>query len=127
MDNPEYFKKMLPLLAVMIGIIALGVGISVISPRSARHQRQSPEAELRQDLAQLRGALAKYHSDVGKYPDSLDDLVKQNYLGQIPADPLTRSSTTWVLLAPGSGEDGVADIRSGAPGNAPDGTAYGEW
>lgn len=127
MDTPEYVKKMLPLLAVLLGVIALGIAISVISPRYSRHAHPSPEAELRQDLALLRGALAKYRVDVGKYPESLDDLVRRKYLSSIPADPLTRSDTTWVLLAPGSGEAGIADVRSGASGNASDGTAYGEW
>lgn len=127
MEGSAYFKKMLPLLAVLIGVVALGIAISFIAPRYSRHDHSSPDAELRQDLALLREALAKYRGEVGQYPRSLDDLVERHYLSIVPADPLTRSSTTWVLLAPGSGEEGISDVRSGAPGNAPDGTAYGEW
>lgn len=127
MDNSEYFKKMLPLLAVLLGVVALGIGISVISPRNSHRAPPAPETELREDLSLLRGALAKYHGDVGKYPDTLADLVQRKYLSNIPADPLTRSSATWVPVAAGAGEEGISDVRSGAPGNAPDGTAYSEW
>jgi Tfp pilus assembly protein PilE len=127
MGNQEYVKKTLPLVAALIGVIAIGIMVAAISPRYSRHNLRTEEAELRHDLAQVREALGKYHADAGKYPDALDELVQRHYLNRIPTDPLTRSSTSWVLVTPGPAESGISDVRSGAPGNAQDGTAYGEW
>jgi general secretion pathway protein G len=57
-------------------------------------------------------------------------LIERKYLRKIPLDPVTDSTTTWILLPPegqGKGKGKVADIRSGAPGNARDGTSYRDW
>jgi general secretion pathway protein G len=109
-----------------MAIIALLLAIAV--PRYFHSTDRAKEAVLKEDLAQMRDAIDKYYGDRGRYPDALDDLVEKKYLRRIPADPITESVQTWVSVLPEeSGKGAVADVRSGAPGTALDGTSYGEW
>ena len=116
---------LIELLAVMV-IIALLLTIAV--PKYFGSVDRSRESILRQDLATMREALDKYYGDTGQYPDALEDLTKKKYLRGIPRDPITDSDTTWVIIAPTNDAKGaVYDVKSGAPGNGADGTAYADW
>jgi general secretion pathway protein G len=76
----------------------------------------------------VRDAIGKYYGDKGKYPESLEALVADKYLRKLPIDPLTESTTTWVIVTPQDPQkSGVYDIKSGAQGQAQDGTAFSEW
>jgi general secretion pathway protein G len=76
----------------------------------------------------MRDAIDKFHGDRGRLPDSLDELVGARYLRALPVDPITDRSDTWLIIGPPGDEAGtVYDIRSGAPGTARDGSAYGNW
>ena len=113
-------------LLVVMAIIASLLSIAV--PRYFNSLEKSRETVLRSDLVQLRDSIDKYFGDLGKYPDTLDDLVTKKYLRSIPEDPITRSTTTWVVVAPDDGSTGqVFDVKSGAQGNGLDGTAYSDW
>jgi general secretion pathway protein G len=111
---------------VVLAILALLLGVA--APRYFGSVDRSKETVLKQNLFQVREALDKYFADVGRYPDSLEDLVTKHYLRAAPIDPVTGSTTTWVVIAPQDARKGaVYDVKSGAPGNARDGTAYSEW
>ena len=113
-------------LLVVMAIIAMLLSITM--PRYFHSVDKSKEAALHSDLNGMRDAIDKYYGDNGKYPESLDDLVVKKYLRSIPPDPLTGSNQTWVVVAPeGSVQGKVYNIRSAAPGNAKDGTAYAQW
>jgi general secretion pathway protein G len=113
-------------LIVVMAIIAMLLTLAV--PRYFHSVENSREAVLKQNLAQVRDALDKFYGDNGKYPDSLEDLVKKKYLRSMPEDPITESSTTWVIVAPEDESKGaVFDIKSGAEGNGRDGKPYKEW
>lgn len=110
-------------LLVVMAIIALL--LSMAAPRYANSVEKSKEAVLRQNLSLTREVLDKYYGDNGKYPDSLDTLVSRKYLRALPFDPITDSNATWLIVAPeGENKGAVFDVRSGAPGNARDGTPY---
>ncbi len=114
-------------LIVVMSIVALLA--SMAAPRYFDSVERARERVLMQNLNLLRDAIDKFHADSGAYPPSLADLVARRYVRKLPEDPLTGSATTWVVLAPpaASGLTGVYDIKSGAPGNALDGTPYGAW
>jgi general secretion pathway protein G len=113
-------------LLVVMAIIALLLTIAV--PRYFHSTDRAKEAVLKEDLAQMRIAIDQYYGDRGRYPDSLDDLVEKKYLRRIPADPITESVQTWVIVTPEeTGKGTVADVKSGAAGTAEDGTPYGDW
>ena len=52
-----------------------------------------------QNLATLRDAIDKFFGDVGRYPESLDELVSKRYLRQIPLDPVSETNQ-WIVVAP---------------------------
>lgn len=113
-------------LIVVMAIIALL--ISIVAPRYMRSLEKSKEAVLKQDLSVMRDALDKYYGDVGKYPNSLDELVEQKYLRTVPVDPLTDSTTTWQVVPPVDPELGaIYNVKSGASGSSTIGTSYSDW
>jgi general secretion pathway protein G len=113
-------------LLVVMAIIALL--LSIATPRYFSSVAKSREAVLRQDLSTMRDAIDKYYGDTGKYPDTLDDLVSKKYLRQLPVDPITDSTSTWVAVPPTDiDKGGVYDLHSGAPGNGRDATPYASW
>ena len=114
-------------LIVVMTIVALLA--SIAAPRYFDSIDRARERVLLQNLNLLRDAIDKFHADTGAYPSTLNELATRRYVRKIPEDPVTGSATTWVVLAPppASGLGGVFDVRSGAPGNAMDGSAYGAW
>ena len=113
-------------LMVVLAVIALLV--TIVAPRAIGGVTRAEEAVLRQDLSLMREALDKHYSDAGRYPAALQDLVAKRYLRTIPPDPITRSSGTWVVVAPADPEQGaVFDVKSGAPGVGTNGTPYTQW
>ena len=111
---------------VVMAIIATLLTLAV--PRYFNSVDRSKEAVLRQNLATLRETIDKYAGDLGRYPDSLDDLVAKKYLRGVPVDPITESRATWLLIAsPDAQKTGIADVRSGAQGRAIDGSNYADW
>lgn len=95
---------------------------------------------MRETLAQLRQATARFHDDNGRYPHTLDELVPR-YLTRIPADPVTGSATTWRLTmeetvrpssdfstnaaAPTPAQ--IIAVHSGAPGTDSTGKRWSDY
>lgn len=114
-------------LLVVMAIIATLLTIAL--PRYFGSVDKSKEVALKQSLSVMRDALDQYYADHAKYPDALEELVNKRYIRSMPVDPLTERSDTWTVIeapADASVKGSVYDIRSGAPGNASDGTPYAE-
>jgi general secretion pathway protein G len=110
-------KEGFTLVELMVVLAVIALLVSIVAPRAIGGVARAEEAVLRQDLAVMRDALDKHYSDAGRYPAALQDLVAKRYLRNIPVDPITRSSATWIPVAPADPEQGtVYDVRSGAPG-----------
>lgn len=113
-------------LLVVLAIIATLLTIAV--PRYFNSLENSKETALRQSLSVIRQAIDHHYGDLGKYPDNLQDLVTRRYLRNVPVDPITGLSDSWVPVAPPeAGKGNMRDVKSGAPGNAKDGTPYASW
>ncbi len=116
------------LIELLITMTIIALLLSIVTPRYFNSLGKAEEAVLRQDLSLMREALDQYYADQGRYPASLQDLVSQKYIRNIPQDPITQSKTSWIVVAPQEGVDGeVFDIRSGAAGKANDGSYYRDW
>jgi general secretion pathway protein G len=118
-------------LMIVMSIIAILATIAIPSYINAvRHAR---EAVLREDLQTMRKAIDSYTIDKEKAPQSLDDLVQTGYLKEIPVDPITARSDTWItsesdtLMDVDQTEGGIDDVHSGAQNLATDGTSYNTW
>ncbi len=113
-------------LLVVLGIVALMLTIAV--PRYFPSVDSAKETLLAENLRNMRQTLDNYYGDTGRYPDSLEQLVEKKYLRSLPLDPLTNSSTSWVLIPPEDGsKGGVYNIKSGAPGTDRNGKPYADW
>lgn len=116
---------LIELLAVFT-IIAILLTLAV--PRYFSAVDKSRETVLKENLFQMRDAIRQYYADKGKYPESIEALATAKYLRKVPVDPVTESVTTWIVVPPVDPEKGgVYDVKSGAQGNAIDGSVYGEW
>ncbi|MCY1562971.1 hypothetical protein D9M68_1004400 [compost metagenome] len=110
----------------MLGIIALLLTLAV--PRYFPSVDSAKETILADNLRSTRATIDQYYGDTGRYPDTLEQLVEKKYLRAAPVDPITESSTTWILVPPEDGsKGGVADLKSGAPGNDRHGKPYADW
>ena len=115
------------LIELLVVMAALGLLLSIAAPHYAEHVDRAREVVLKQNLAGLRDAIDKYHADRSRYPADLHALVQHRYLRHVPLDPITDRHDSWVLLPPPGQQGVVFDIRSGAPGQARDGSRYAGW
>ncbi|HZV65146.1 MAG TPA: type II secretion system protein [Telluria sp.] len=113
-------------LLVVLAIVALLLTLAV--PRYFPSIDNAKEVILADNLRNTRAILDQYYADTGRYPDSLEQLVEKKYLRNLPVDPITDSSSTWIVVPPDDGsKGGVYTIKSGAPGNDRSGKPYLEW
>ncbi|CAM2139381.1 general secretion pathway protein G [Pararobbsia alpina] len=111
-------------LLLVLAIVSLLLTLAL--PQYFHSIDASKEKVLAENLLVTRDAIDKFYGDVGRYPDSLDELVDKHYLRALPVDPITDSTTTWIIVAPEEQFPGkVYDIKSGAEGSTLDGQAYG--
>ena len=115
------------LVELMVVLTVIGLLLSIVVPDYVGRVRRAEEAVLQENLALMRDALDKHFADVGRYPQSLDELVSRRYLRAIPKDPITQGPT-WTVVAPNDPQKGgIYDIHSSAKGVGSNGTPYERW
>ena len=117
--------ELMTVMVIIVLLAAVGVAIYGKSIESAK------EAALKSDLSDMRRAIDAYYADKQKYPATLDALVTEKYLKNIPKDPITNTAdwqTTMSERDPAnpSAEPGISEVKSNASGTAIDGTPYSE-
>ena len=128
------------LLELIIVIAIIGILATIALPALKEVPRRAAESVLKTNLRTLRDVIDQHYGDKGKYPKSLDALVEAGYLRKIPADPITKSSETWIVDYEQADPDkpkaetetdeegpGIVDVHSGSPLTALDGSAYKDW
>jgi general secretion pathway protein G len=121
------------LVELMIVMAIIGILMLIAVPRYVTTVKLAREAVLREDLHVLRSAIDSYTMDKQKAPQSLEDLVQEQYLKKIPEDPITHSDTTWVTDTSDSyhsldqTDPGVDDVHSGSNETGSDGQSYSTW
>jgi len=132
MKRDQGFSLMEILLAMTILAILATIGVAGYR----HHRRSAAETVLLANLQIMRHALEQFKADRGKYPASLEDMVREadkRYLREIPFDPVARSDKMWVLEIeppdPDSpdGEAGIWNVRSGAEGISLEGKPYSDF
>ena len=133
---PRRHPRGFTLVEMLIVVALIGIVASIALPSYRNATRKAKEAVLREDLWVLRDLIDQYHTDRGKYPETLAALAEAGYVKLVPMDPMTSSRETWITETEPPGEDapeeeevdlGITDVRSGAPGVGLDGTEYGSW
>jgi general secretion pathway protein G len=121
------------LIELMVVMAIISVLLAIALPIYQKSIIRAKESVLRNNLFTLRTMIDEYTIDKQKAPDSLQELVSEGYLRQIPQDPITGSSDTWRVImedTPVGGSTsspGVFDVRSGSDKTALDGTSYSDW
>lgn len=112
-------------LLLVLALIALLA--SLVAPTLTGSVNRAREATLRENLLVMRKAIDEYYTDKGRYPPDLQELVVKRYIRQVPVDPLTEKTDSWLLVRAEDAAAGVNDVRSGSDQKATDGTPYREW
>lgn len=113
------------LIELLVVMTIIGLLLALALPRYFGSIDKSKETVLKENLRVTRTQIDRFFADRGRYPQSLDELVSEKYLRVVPIDPITDSAQTWILLqADESDGRGIADLHSGAHGQARDGTPY---
>ncbi|HXV67823.1 MAG TPA: hypothetical protein VD738_02780 [Nitrospira sp.] len=110
----------------MIVVSIIGILATLAVPSYQSSLVKAKETVLRQDLFTLRELLDHHRADQGKYPPSLDGLVSAGYLRALPADPFTKSASSWQEISEPT-EGGVFDVYSGSDLVGTNGAAYNTW
>ena len=112
------------IITILASIATVGAGHAVTL---------SKEATLKEDLFRMRDAIDQYYADKGKYPADLQALVTDQYMREVPIDPISRSRDSWQTIpaepdpSNPSAEPGIFNVKSGAEGNSIQGQAYSEF
>lgn len=114
------------LLLVMVFISLLA---ALVMPVATTSVIRAKEAALKENLFVMRKAIDEYYADNGKYPNSLTKLSELRYIRQVPVDPLTERSDTWVEIRNQreTGDSGIIDVRSGSEQKSADEGFYRDW
>jgi general secretion pathway protein G len=107
--------------------MAVAALVAIAAPLYFDRAQPPRDAALQNALRLMRDAIDKFYTDNARYPEALGDLVEKRYLREVPADPVTGSAQTWVLVSPpeGSSVKGrIFDVKSGAGGKTPDGVEF---
>jgi len=121
------------LVELMIVMTVITVIISLAVPMYRKAIVRAKESVLRNNLFTIRTLIDEYTFDKQKAPQTLEDLVREGYLRQIPLDPITSSNQTWRIVmedtmsSVNQTEPGIFDVRSGSDQTSLEGTPYSEW
>ena len=119
------------LLELMIVISIIIILASITLPQYQKVIMHTRETVLRDDLRKMRSLLDQFAADKGRLPQSLDELVSEGYMREVPVDPFT-GQKDWALTTgedPNSleGGQGVTDVHSASAETSTEGTPYSEW
>jgi general secretion pathway protein G len=119
------------LLELMIVIAIIIILASIALPQYQKTILHTRETVLRDNLFKMRSLIDQFAADKGRLPQSIDEIVSEGYMREVPVDPIT-GTKDW---APTMGDDpnsidggsGLTDIHSTSTETSSEGTAYSEW
>ncbi len=121
------------LIELMVVMAITAILISVAVPIYNRSITRAKESVLKNNLFTLRTVIDEYTYDKQKAPQTLQDLVSEGYLRQIPIDPMTNSPDSWKIVmedalnSVSQSEPGIYTVQSGSDKTSLDGTTYADW
>ena len=119
------------LLELMIVISVIIILAAITLPQYQKTIMHTREAVLRDDLFKMRSLIDQFAADKGRLPQSLDEIVSEGYMRELPTDPFT-GQKDWAVTTgedPNSltGEQGITDVHSSSAEISSAGTPYSEW
>ena len=129
------------LLELIVVVSVVGILAAIALPNFLNTPPRAKEAVLKTNLHSLRTVIDQYNADLGTFPPTLDALVEEGYLRDIPWDPITKGQE-WGLvydqegadaglpetdLGDGGGAPGIIDVYSLSEENSLDGEPFADW
>jgi general secretion pathway protein G len=111
----------------------VSVLVSIAVPVYQKSLIRTKESLLKNQLFTIGTVIDEYTFDKKEAPQTLDDLVREGYLRDVPLGPMTGNNQPWRVIMEDSltmvdqTQPGIYDVRSGAQGKSLDGTQYSEW
>lgn len=138
--QPRNQERGFTVLELLIVVTMIGILAAIALPNLIQMPRRSEEAVLKTNLRTIRQSLDQHNGDLGYYPDSLDALVEEEYLRDIPIDPMT-GEREWEIIfesdegfdelpeteLDGGGAPGIIDVHSLSDEVSIRGEPYAEW
>jgi general secretion pathway protein G len=132
-NSPRWARRGFTMIELMIvmSIVVILVGIAV--PLYQRSILRARETILKNNLFTIRTVIDEYTYDKQKAPQSLQDLVTEGYLRDVPMDPITGNNTSWRVImeeamqSVNQTEPGIFDVKSGSDKTSSEGSPYAEW
>jgi general secretion pathway protein G len=121
------FIELMVVMAIIVVLITMAIPVYQKSITRAK------ESVLKNNLFTIRTVIDNYTYDKQKAPQSLQELVTEGYLREIPVDPMLASNQGWRIImedatqAVNQDSPGIFDVRSGSDKLGLDGTPYADW
>ena len=121
------------LIEIIIVMTVMAILMSAAVPLYTRVVQRTKESVLRNNLFSIRNVIDEYTYDKQKAPQSLQDLVTEGYLRQVPNDPMVGNNTSWKVIMEDAitmvnqTEPGIYNVFSGSDKTSSEGTPYTEW
>jgi general secretion pathway protein G len=121
------------LIELMIVMAIVVILIATAIPQYQKSLIRAKESVLKNNLFTIRMMIDEYSYDKQKAPQTLQDLVTEGYLREVPRDPITGNNNSWRIImedatqATSSTEPGIFDVHSGSDKTSLEGTPYSEW
>lgn len=117
-------------LMVVITIVVILVTMAI--PIYTNTIKRSKESVLRQNLFTMRTSIDNYTYDKQKAPQTLQDLVRDGYLRDVPVDPIAGTNQWRIVMEDGAqsvnqAEPGIYNVFSTSDQKSLEGTPYSEW
>lgn len=117
-------------LVVVLAIISILLAVAV--PMYQKSLRRTKEAVLKNNLFTLRSVIDEYTFDKKKAPQTLQDLVDQGYLRQVPVDPITGTDQWRIVMEDAYSmvdqtQAGIFNVCSTSDQKSLEGTLYSQW
>jgi general secretion pathway protein G len=118
-------------LVIVMAIITVLASLATVGARNA--VLMTRETVLKEDLFRMRDLIDQYYVDKGKYPADLQALVTDQYMREVPVDPISNSRDSWQTIPAEpdptnpSGDPGIFNVKSGAEGTSLQGQPYSEF
>ena len=121
------------LIELMVVMAIISVLMAIAVPLYQKSIIRTKESLLQNNLFTLRTVIDEYTFDKKKAPQTLEDLVTEGYLRNVPIDPITGNDRSWRVIMEDAysmvdqTQAGISDVHSGSDLKGLNGTPYSQW